>query len=132
MPTLPATTQAAPVADSAPVRGITITAHDADARSLLIAIAREAGVNLVVSSDVRRRVSLSLTNAQPEAAIAAIIAQAGLSVERGAQPTPAVVFYQLAVNVNEAPADVIAVRYGVSGELAAWVVETRHAKPIKP
>jgi type II secretory pathway component HofQ len=109
-----------------------VTAIDADARSLLIAIARESGLNLVVSTDVRRRVSVSLTNAPADEAIAAIIAQAGLTVSRPVAATPAVVFYQLAVNVNQAPAETIAVRFGTSAELAKWIVDSRAPRTNQP
>ena len=129
LPSLPAV----PVV-SAPesARRVTVTAVDADARSLLIAIAREAGINVVVSADVRRRVSVSLTDASADEAIAAIIAQAGLSISRPAATQAAVVFYQLAVNVNQAPAEAIAVRFGTSAELARWIVESRAPKSDQP
>jgi hypothetical protein len=131
LPVLPAAPSepTAPVESTAP-RGITVTAIDADARSLLIAIAREAGISMVVSSDVRRRVSVSLTNASPDEAIAAIIAQAGLSTARRSPSAQPVVFYQLPMNVNLAPVEAIVVRYDVTSELAKWVVENR--PPIKP
>ena len=113
---------------------ITLTAVDADARTLLVAIAREAGISLVVSNDVRRRVSVSFTDTPPEDALRAIIADAELTVI--APPTaatlPAVVYYQLPVNVNEAPAEAIAARFGVSAELARWVVENRVTRPASP
>jgi len=132
LPRLPAGPLGAPAA-SVPgsTRLITVTAVDADARSLLIAIAREAGINLAVSSDVRRRVSVSLTNAPADEAIAAIIAQAGLSISRPST-APAVVFYQLAVNVNQAPAETIAIRFGISSDLAKWLVENRSPQSNRP
>jgi hypothetical protein len=132
LPSLPAGPLGAPAA-SVPgsTRLITVTAVDADARSLLIAIAREAGINLAVSSDVQRRVSVSLTNAPADEAIAAIIAQAGLSISRPSA-APAVVFYQLAVNVNQAPAETIAIRFGISSDLAKWLVENRASPPNRP
>ena len=132
LPRLPAGPASAPAA-SVPgsTRLITVTAVDADARSLLIAIAREAGINLAVSSDVQRRVSVSLTNAPADEAIAAIIAQAGLSISRPSA-APAVVFYQLAVNVNQAPAETIAIRFGISSDLAKWLVENRSPQSNRP
>ena len=116
--------------DTSSARRITITSANADVRTLLLAIAREAGISLVVSDDVRRRVSVSLTDALPEEAIAAIIAQAGLTIARPATPAfPPVVYYQLLVNVDQAPAEAIARRFGVSLELARFIVESRTQTP---
>lgn len=120
----------APTAESG--RRITLNAVDADARALLVAIAREAGISVVVSDDVRRRVSVSLTNAEPEEVLRAIIAQAGLSVvEPRSSGLPPVVYYQLPLNVDHASADAIAVRFGVSPELARWIVANR-PRPERP
>lgn len=115
---------------SAPGGRVTLNAVDADARALLVAIAREAGISLVVSDDVRRRVSVSLTNADPQEALRAIIAQAGLSVvEPRLSGLPPVVYYQLPLNVNQGSAEAIAARFGVSADLARWIVENRSTKP---
>jgi len=118
----------------ASTKRITVTAVDADARSLLIAIAREAGISLIVSTDVRRRVSVSFKDAAPEDAIRAIIADAGLSIAAppSSRALPAVVFYQLPVNVDDAPEAAIAARFGVSSVLAKWIVESRPTPPAPP
>jgi len=131
-PSVPAGPVGAPAASVAgSSRRISVYAQDADVRSLLIAIARESGTNLTVSGDVQRRVSVSLANAPVDEAIAAIVAQSGLSVSRPSS-APAVVFYKLAVNVNEAAAETIAVHFSTSCELARWLVETRAPQPSKP
>ena len=121
---------ASPVAGSS-AKPITLTAADADVRSLLLAIAREAGINLVVSTDVKRRTSVSFKDMPADQAIRAIIADAGLSVIEppSSRALPAVVYYQLAVSVNDAPAEAIAARFGVSSDLARWLVESRSAPP---
>ncbi len=113
----------------ASAKRITLTAVDADVRSLLIALAKEAGISLVVSNDVRRRVSVSFKDASPEEAIRAIIAEAGLTVvdPPSERAMPTVVFYQLPVSVDEAPAEAIAARFGLSADLAKWIVESRPA-----
>lgn len=130
----------APVTDALSATGvdesskkITLTAVDADARSLLLAIAREAGLSLVVSNDVRARVSVEFKDASPGDAMRAIISEAGLTVAGppAERTLPTVVYYQLPVNVNEAPAEAIAARFGVSAELAKWLVESRSA-PARP
>jgi hypothetical protein len=115
---------------AAPKR-ISLTAVDADARSLLIAIAREAGMSLVVSNDVRQRVSVSFTDATADDAIRAIIAQAGLTVvdPPSTRALPTVIYYQLPLNVNDAAVEAISARFGVSAELARWLAENRGAAP---
>jgi hypothetical protein len=105
---------------------ITVNAVDADARNLLISIAQEAGINMVVSSDVRSRVTVRFLNIPAMEAVEAIILQAGLQVAAPAMSAaPAVVFYHLPINVNEASRETIEARFGVSSEMAKWVVESR-------
>jgi hypothetical protein len=60
-------------------------------------------------------------------AVEAIILQAGLQVAAPAisGASPAVVFYQLPINVNEASRETIEARFGVSSEMAKWVVDSR-------
>jgi hypothetical protein len=108
-------------------RRISVNAVDADARALLLAIAKEAGLNVVVSSDVRTRVSLTLSDVLAWEAVQAIIEVAGLSVMTPTQTgaSPAVVFYHIPVDVNKASAEGIAARFGVSTEMGKWIVESR-------
>lgn len=108
-------------------RRISVNAVDADVRALLLAIAREAALNMVVSSDVRTRVSLTLSDVPAWEAVQAIIDVAGLSVMTPSQvgASPAVVFYHLPIDVNKASAEGIASRFGVSTEMGKWIVESR-------
>lgn len=117
-----------PVAELGASKRVTLTANGADARTLLLWLAQESGVSVVVSPDVNARVSVSFTDVPAGEAIRAIMAEAHLSVLASSMqaPWPPVVFYQLPVNVNTATADVIASRFGVSDELAKWLVESRH------
>ena len=116
-----------PIADLGASKPITLTANDANARTLLLTIAREAGVNLVVSPDVSARVSVSFTNLPASEAIRTIIAQAGLSILTGGlqNPWPPAVFYQLPVNIDRASVETIVARFGVSTEMAKFLVESR-------
>jgi hypothetical protein len=108
-------------------RRITVRAVNADARALLLAVAGEAGLDLVVSGDVRSRVSVTLQDVPVADALRAIIQTAGLSVEGpsdlGSRAT--ITFYQLPVNVNTASAATIAARFGTSAEMANFIVESR-------
>jgi hypothetical protein len=63
-------------------------------------------------------------------ALRAVIAEVGLSVLVGPMQAPwaPVVFYQLPVHVDVASAEAIAKRFGVSLELAKFLVESR----VKP
>ena len=108
-------------------RRVTLTSSDADARTLLLWLAQEAGVNLVVSPDVRARVSVNFADVPAVDAMRAIMSQAGLSVLSAATgvPWPPVVFYHAPVNVNEASAAAIVARFGVSDEMVRWILDSR-------
>lgn len=116
-----------PLAHLGATKRVSLTANDADARTLLLWLAREAGVSLVVAPDVTARVSVSFNNVPAHEAMRAIIAEAGLSLlTSGLQsPWPPVVFYELPVNINEVNAEAIVARFGVSIEMAKWIVESR-------
>jgi hypothetical protein len=116
-----------PLGDFDSTKRISLTTNNADARTLLLWLAQQAGVSLVVASDVSSRVSVTFNNVPAVEAMRAIIAEAGLSVlMSGAQaPWPPVVFHQMPVNINEASAETIAARFGVTDALAAWIVESR-------
>jgi hypothetical protein len=116
-----------PLAALGATRPVTVTASNADARALLLWLAEQAGVSLIVAPDVRARVSVHFQDVPAAVAIRAIIAESGLSVLTAPlQPSwPPVVFHQLPVNINEASAEAIVARFGVSGEMARWIVETR-------
>lgn len=119
-----------PLAALGATRRVTLTAANADARALLLALAREAGVNLVVSPDVAVRVNANFSDVPAADAMRAIIMEAGLSVLTTGprSPWPPVVFYQLPVNIDRASVETIVARFGVSAEMARWIVESR-AKP---
>ena len=116
-----------PLAELGASRRVSLTARDADARELLLSLARHAGVTIVVSPDVRARVSVSVIGIPAGEAMRAIISQAGLSVLAAAPESswPPVVFHQLPLNINDASAATIAARFGVSGEMARWIVRSR-------
>lgn len=123
----------APVRARDPLAGITsttrisITAHNQDVRTLLLWLAEQAGTSLVISPDVNARVTVSFRDVPVADALRAVMAEAGLSVLVGPMQAPwtPVVFYQLPVNVNVASAEAIAARFGVSLELARFIVNSR-------
>jgi hypothetical protein len=116
-----------PLATLRATRRVTITASNADARAVLLWLAQEAGVSLVVAPDVRSRVTVHFEDVMAHDAMRAIIAEARLSVLTSPRQAnwPPVVFYQLPVNVNEVSAERIMERFGVSVEMAQWIVESR-------
>jgi hypothetical protein len=123
----PARRPSDPLASLGANKRVTLTATNADARTLLLELAREAGVSLVVSPDVSVRVNANFNDLPAVEAMRAIIVEAGLSVlSAGPQsPWPPVVFYQLPVNINRASVETIVARFGVSLEMAKWIVESR-------
>jgi len=116
-----------PIGEMRATKLVSLTANNADARTLLLWLAQEAAVSLVVAPDVTARVSVSFTNVPASEAMRAIIAEAGLSLlASGLQsPWPPVVFFEAPVNINQASAESIAARFGVSLEMAKYIVETR-------
>jgi hypothetical protein len=116
-----------PLSRLASDKRVTLTTSTADARTLLLWLAQQGGLDLVVSRDVQARVSVSFKDVPVVDAIRAVIAEAGLSVltADALSPWPPVVFYHLPVDVNQANEDVIVARFGVSREMARWIVESR-------
>lgn len=105
---------------------ISVSAIDADVRPLLVGIAREGGLDLIVANDVNRRVTVHLKDVTATQAIAAISSAAGLTLAMPQQrQLPSIVYFQLPVNVNSASAETIAARFGVSAEMARFIVESR-------
>lgn len=114
-------------------RRVTFTVIDVDAGEIIAEIARAGGLNVVVSSGGRARVSLTLTDATAADAIRAVAGVAGLKVQPPSAPGGAsIVFRDPAMNVNTARASAIGARFGVSGDLARWVVESRPPEPDRP
>ena len=94
---------------------------------MLLWLAEQAGVSLVVAPDVTARVSVTFTNVPAGDAMRAIIAEAGLSLLAAdmRSPWPPVVFFERPVNINEATAEALMSRFGVSEAMAKWIVESR-------
>src|SRR6185503_15450394 len=116
-----------PIRDLRATKLVSLTANNAEVRALLLWLAQQAGVNLVIAPDVTARVSVSFTDVPAGDAIRAIIAEAGLSVLTPGlmSPWPPVVFYERPVNINDVSAESIVARFGVSMEMARWLVESR-------
>ena len=105
---------------------VTLTASDTDLRSLLAALAEAAGVNLVVSPEVEGRVTVHLEDVPAREALDTVIRQSGHMVtEPLRMPWGPVVFYVVPVNVNDADVATIQARFGVSEELARFLVRSR-------
>jgi hypothetical protein len=129
LPPLPAEMLTVPESPPAVPRArnpITLRAVDADARSLLVAVAEVAGFDLILSPEVRGRISLRLEQVPADEALTALMEALGLS-SPGVLKTPwgAAVFAQPPVLLDTLQADAIARRFGVSRELAAWIVAQR-------
>jgi hypothetical protein len=116
-----------PLAGIRSTKRITVTAQNQDVRTLLLWLAEQAGASLVISPDVNARVTVSFRDVPVVDALRAVMAEVGLSVLVGPMQAPwaPVVFYQLPVNVDVASAEAIAARFGVSLDLARFLVESR-------
>jgi hypothetical protein len=131
VPSIPHVTESRPGAPGKP--RVTITADNADAREVLLAVAQVGDINVVVSPEIRTRVTAHLIDVPAEQAIQAIADVTGLRVLRpAASGSATVVFFQQPVNVNHARPETVAERFGVSNELAKFMAESQpQAAPQK-
>ena len=113
-----------------PDRLITLTATNVSVRELLPLLAEAADIDLVLAPEVEGRVSVQFRNVPAAEALDAVLSQAGL----GSPPPPltvpwipAVVFYELPVNVNTADALTLQRRFGISAAAAEMIVASRPA-----
>lgn len=111
-----------------PDRLITLTATNVSVRELLPLLAEAADIDLVLAPEVEGRVSVQFRNVPAAEALDAVLSQAGL----GSPPPPltvpwipAVVFYELPVNVNTADAFTLQRRFGISAAAAEMIVASR-------
>jgi type II secretory pathway component GspD/PulD (secretin) len=105
---------------------VTLTAVGSDLRAVLAALAEAAGVSLVVGPEVQGRVTVHLENVPAREALERVVLESGLMITEPLRaPWGPAVFYVVPVNVNEADAETIRVRFGVSEELARFLVRAR-------
>jgi hypothetical protein len=107
---------------------VTLSAANVDIRALLPVLAEAAGVSLVLGPDVTGRVSVNLKGVPARTALEAVLAEAGLSLagESSLQaPWGPTVFYAVPIDIDRASAAAIQRRFGVSPEVAEWLVANR-------
>ena len=116
-----------PLAGIAPGKPITLSARNVDVRTLLPAIAEQAGVSLVIDPSVQARVTVNFTAVPALEALRAVLAAAGLGLASGPPEPPigATVFYAAPIDIERASAALIEERFGVSPEVARWIVANR-------
>lgn len=116
-----------PLASIVTSKRVTLASNNADARTLLLWLAKEAELSIVISQDVQARVTVNFQDAPVLTAMRAVMAEARLSFLVGASATrwPPVVFYELPVNVDQAGVEALVARFGISPELARWIAENR-------
>lgn len=110
-----------------PGRPVSLSASGVEVRTLLPALAEAAGVSVVLGPEVQGRVSVNLVEVPALEALRAVLEEAGLALASGPMTAPfgPVVFYTLPVDIDEVSAEVIQARFGVSAEVARWIVEHR-------
>jgi hypothetical protein len=121
--------------DTALEERVTLDTHgrEVDVRQVLDFLASRAGVRLVYSPDITKRVRLTLIDVPLSQAIQTVLSVAGLMLEGSGipgrmPPTPAVVFYDLPVNVDSLSVASIMKRFGVGRSVAELLVQGR-ARP---
>jgi type II secretory pathway component GspD/PulD (secretin) len=116
----------APASEAGRGERVTLTAADTDLRALLALLAESAGVSLVLGPEVRGRVTVRFEDVPARDALDEVVRATRLMmVEPLRAPWGATVFYVVPVNVNEADAALIQARFGVSPELARFLVRAR-------
>jgi hypothetical protein len=106
---------------------ITLSAVDSDVRAILPLLAEAADLSLVMGPEVQGRVTMELVDVPALDAIALVLEAVGLSVVPTPlrSPWPPVVFYNLPISIDIADRELIRERFGVSVELAQWLVDNR-------
>lgn len=105
---------------------VTLTAVDTELRLLLPALAEAAGVSLVLGPEVQGRVSVRLDRVPALEALEQVLAAGGLALRAPlSAPWAPTVFYTVPVNIDEADVATIQGVYGVSAELARFIVQSR-------
>ena len=134
-PSLPPGTTAAMSKDSSVEYTVTVDTHgrETDVRDILGFLGHAAGIRFVFSPDINRKVRMTLTDVPISTAIDAVLAEANLTLEGTTSlnppPTPAVVFYQVAVNVDSLSVESIMKRFGVGRAVAEALVRARTVRP---
>lgn len=133
VPAPPAPSATILAADTAREKHLQIDTHgrDADVRPLLEFVAREGGFTLVYPENFERRVRVSMNDVPVSVALQTLLTLANLTLETtspGAKrpTTPAVVFYELPVNVDSLSADALMKRFGVGPAIADLIVRSRN------
>lgn len=135
-PPLPAAPQVEPsneplpaprLAPAPPEKRLTFNAQNADVRRLLPLLAEAAGLSLVLGPEVQGTVTVYFRDVPASEALEIVLEQAGLSASTGRIEPPYgdVVFYAPAVNIDRADVETIRARFGVSSEMARWIVANR-------
>lgn len=116
-----------PLAALPPGELVTLTADNVDVRVLLPALAEAAGISMVLDDAVEGRVSVNLREVPARDALRAVLDEAGLGLAGppAAPLFPPTVFYSVLVNVEGASAALIRAHFGVSSEMAEWIVRAR-------
>ncbi|HTE47637.1 MAG TPA: hypothetical protein VK636_20515 [Gemmatimonadaceae bacterium] len=118
--------------DSSSEEHVTIDTHGAemDVRQALSFLASRAGISLIYSPEINKKVRVELVDVPVSDALQSVLSIAGLTIESTtpkAKPpaNPAVVFYELPVNVDSLSADAIMKRFGVGRAIADLLVQGR-------
>jgi hypothetical protein len=116
-----------PLARFPPGDNVTLIAADVDIRALLPVLAEAAGLSIVMGPEVRGRITVNLVDVPALEAIRVVMEEAELMIAPPPLRAPwgPVVFYTLPVQVQTADRELLRARFGVSGEMADWIVRNQ-------
>lgn len=111
------------------VRRMSVHATDTDVRSLVMGIAAQGGLNVVVSPEVRSRISIWVDDVTPLDALTAVMTAAHLSLAptKLSAPWGPAVFFQPAVNIDSMSVAQLQRRFDIMRETAEFIVQSRRA-----
>ena len=122
----PAEPEVIPVTDGR----VTLTATDADVRVILPLLAEAAGISMVLEPDVRGTVSVHFERVPALEALRETLSLAGLAVLAELRPPGGgTVFYTVPVSIDALTAEEIRARFGVSADMARFIVQARPPGP---
>jgi hypothetical protein len=116
-----------PFAAVSSLQTVTLRAQDVEVRALLAALAETAAISLVLDPGVEGRMSVHLVDVPVADALREVLAAADLSVATPVAVAPwgPALFYATPIDIERASAELIQSRFGVSPEVAGWIVENR-------
>lgn len=106
---------------------VSLRATSVEVPVLLAALGEAAGISLVVDPSIEGRISVNFVDVPAREALRLVLAETGLFIATGPPEAPygPVVFYTVPIDIDQASVEVIQARFGVSRQVAEFIVRSR-------